>query len=355
MGWTCRLIKQRSHVPKFGNWESEENVEYSAYFEEATKSKAKGGKMIDPNGPRDKPDRFSNYPAQVQASAFKTELEGKAPKGPEKVKSKHVQRTNSEGSDLRRLNGQLRGRLRPYGKAESEAPKDPEGLLSPIKKEACMSKQKQQFSQEGDVPRRSVDSALHRETLGGRRVTSDSPLHHQGGVVVGNSPLKTLRHSAVTERSIENSPLHPHYQARVGGKGSGVSSPSWERKGSSQHSNQAFAPLSPGISRLKPNTRGNETPDHSSAVPKFGDWDESNPASGEGYTRIFNKVLEERQNEAGRGPVLTNETSQFNGQIQYGNENTKIYRVRGKCMRIYNGNTEHVMLASIFVKESAKF
>lgn len=250
------FFQQRSHVPKFGNWESEENVEYSAYFDEASKAKAKGGKMIDPSDPRDKPDRFSNYPAQVQASAFKTELEGKALKGLEIVKSKHEHRTNSEDSDLRRLTDQPHGRLRSYG-SEPEALKDPEGLMSLIKKETLMSKQKQQFSQEEGAPRRSVDSALNHETIGGRRVTSDSPLHHQGGGVVGNGPLKALRHSAVSERSIENSPLHPHYQARVGGKGSGVSSPSWERKGSSQDSNQGS--LTPGRSRLKPNTRGNET------------------------------------------------------------------------------------------------
>lgn len=33
----------------------------------------------------------------------------------------------------------------------------------------------------------------------------------------------------------------------------------------------------------------------SNAVPKFGDWDEKNPASADGYTYIFNKVREERQ------------------------------------------------------------
>lgn len=30
-------------------------------------------------------------------------------------------------------------------------------------------------------------------------------------------------------------------------------------------------------------------------VPKFGEWDENNPASAEGYTHIFNTVREERQ------------------------------------------------------------
>ncbi|CAI0426570.1 unnamed protein product [Linum tenue] len=44
-------------------------------------------------------------------------------------------------------------------------------------------------------------------------------------------------------------------------------------------------------------------PDKGAAVPKFGDWDENNPASADGYTHIFNMVREERQGGvAGRGP-----------------------------------------------------
>lgn len=35
------------------------------------------------------------------------------------------------------------------------------------------------------------------------------------------------------------------------------------------------------------------------AVPKFGDWDENNPSSADGYTHIFNAVREERQTGAG--------------------------------------------------------
>jgi RPM1-interacting protein 4 len=41
-------------------------------------------------------------------------------------------------------------------------------------------------------------------------------------------------------------------------------------------------------------------PTRGSAVPKFGDWD-SNPASADGYTHIFNKVREEKQGQAGYG------------------------------------------------------
>lgn len=48
-------------------------------------------------------------------------------------------------------------------------------------------------------------------------------------------------------------------------------------------------------------------PDKGAAVPKFGDWDVSNPASADGYTHIFNKVREERQGGAGHAPGTPNE------------------------------------------------
>lgn len=36
--------------------------------------------------------------------------------------------------------------------------------------------------------------------------------------------------------------------------------------------------------------------DQGVAVPKFGEWDESNPRSADGYTHVFNKVREEKLN-----------------------------------------------------------
>jgi RPM1-interacting protein 4 len=65
-------------------------------------------------------------------------------------------------------------------------------------------------------------------------------------------------------------------------------------------------------------------PDHSAAVPKFGDWDESNPASSEGYTAIFNRVREEKQVEAGKVPAAASDTPYSNGHKQPGNENSKV-------------------------------
>ncbi|KAK2992222.1 hypothetical protein RJ640_005709 [Escallonia rubra] len=49
-------MAQKSHVPKFGNWDSD-NVPYTAYFENARKDKASGVRM-NPNDPEENPGAF---------------------------------------------------------------------------------------------------------------------------------------------------------------------------------------------------------------------------------------------------------------------------------------------------------
>ncbi|WCJ20129.1 RPM1 interacting protein 4 [Euphorbia peplus] len=59
-------MAQRSHVPKFGNWESD-NIPYTAYFEKARKDKTG---MINPNDPEQNPEAFRNLgrDSQVELS-----------------------------------------------------------------------------------------------------------------------------------------------------------------------------------------------------------------------------------------------------------------------------------------------
>ncbi|KAK4482583.1 hypothetical protein RD792_009746 [Penstemon davidsonii] len=137
-----------------------------------------------------------------------------------------------------------------------------------------------------------------------------------------DSPRKVAGRQSVGS---DHSPLHPHSQARVGGvkSSSRTSSPSWERKASSE------APSTPGRSRLRSVTRGDDTPDHSPAVPKFGEWDETDPSAAEGYTHIFNKVREEKHSETGKVPIMPTETSYSNGQKQYQSETTKPENLKG--------------------------
>ncbi|XP_057808998.1 RPM1-interacting protein 4-like isoform X2 [Salvia miltiorrhiza] len=59
----------RSNVPKFGNWENEQNdVPYTVYFNNARKNK--GGKMINPNDPLENPEMFAHLePSPLAAAA----------------------------------------------------------------------------------------------------------------------------------------------------------------------------------------------------------------------------------------------------------------------------------------------
>lgn len=51
------ILQQRSHVPKFGNWDGD-NVPYTAYFENARKEKTNGIR-INPNDPEQNPEAFN--------------------------------------------------------------------------------------------------------------------------------------------------------------------------------------------------------------------------------------------------------------------------------------------------------
>ncbi|OMO86905.1 Pathogenic type III effector avirulence factor Avr cleavage site [Corchorus capsularis] len=241
-------MQQRSHVPKFGNWESEENVPYTAYFDKARQGRT-GGKIVNPNDPQENPDLHYDYAAPTRAppaARAKSELD-------EPVGNKPARRAHE------------RGRSR----------------------------------EEGDL-KQFAESPAHHEN---RRAAGDStPSRYGRGVSSGEAPKRPTRSSVGSDYSLEKSPLH--HQARVTGRGS-MASPAWEGKTSYDSSHGT-----PGRSRLRPNTRGDESPDKGAAVPKFGDWDENNPASADGYTHIFNKVREERNN-GGRVPGMPAEQSPY--------------------------------------------
>lgn len=117
-----------------------------------------------------------------------------------------------------------------------------------------------------------------------------SPYHHRhggrgGGRAVGGGG----------GYSVEQSPVHPY---------------------SSESAGYGLVANSVDRSRAKGGSRGNETPTRGSAVPKFGDWD-SNPASADGYTHIFNKVREEKQTQAGKPAAYGKDGARGNGAKQH--------------------------------------
>lgn len=56
-------------------------------------------------------------------------------------------------------------------------------------------------------------------------------------------------------------------------------------------------------------------------MPKFGEWDESNPSSGDGFTHIFNKVREEKAGSA-NDPHITDDSRYLNS-FSHGSSSNK--------------------------------
>ncbi|KAK7339139.1 hypothetical protein VNO77_19787 [Canavalia gladiata] len=231
-------MAQHSHVPKFGNWESEENVPYTAYFDKARKGRP-GSKMINPNDPEENSDLVSS--ADLPPS--KPRVHSEDPSGMGLVKSTHELQKNREDGD----------------------------------------------------PKQFIDSPAHHDNASNRSGNDSAQRYGGHGVGSADNHRRPSRQSTGSEYSIERSPLHR--QAKAAGR----DSPSWEGKNSYDSSHGT-----PGRSRLRPLNRGDETPDKGAAVPKFGEWDESNPNSADGYTHIFNKVREEKQVGAGHAPGTPN-------------------------------------------------
>ncbi|PIN03707.1 hypothetical protein CDL12_23764 [Handroanthus impetiginosus] len=224
-------MADRSNVPPFGNWENEDNVPYTVYFDKARRKR--GGKMINPNDPQENHEMLSNLdpspsePAPAANSTIRPEERVGVGRGtPE-------HRVSKENGDFR-----------PYNNSPSRG---------------------ENKSQKSSIELNS----------GGR----------------GQKPGRAPRTSGGSEQSSDRSPLHPYYQAKVTGRGSG--SPAWEGK---NHDNSHGTP---SRSRLRPTAREDESPDKGAAVPRFGEWDENDPQSAENFTHIFDKVREERNSGAG--------------------------------------------------------
>ncbi|XWS76077.1 hypothetical protein CRYUN_Cryun01aG0146200 [Craigia yunnanensis] len=191
-------MAQRSHVPKFGNWESEESVPYTAYFDKARQGRS-GGKIINPNDPQENPDLHHDYvaPTRTPASRAKPELDEPVGHGP-----------------ARRAHE--RGRSR----------------------------------EEGDL-RQYADSPARHDNVNRRASGDYTPSRYGRGVSSGEAPKRPTRSSIGSENSIDKSPLH--HQARVTGRGS-MASPAWEGKTSHDSSHGT-----PGRSRMRPTARGDES------------------------------------------------------------------------------------------------
>lgn len=206
------FLQLKTEVPKFGNWENEDDVPYTTYFDNARK--VKSGAKMSPDVPEDNTDTLLND-KQSSKVPFSQKEEGNLP----------AIKTGANHSSQQR-----HGVVRSVNKSESESPKDPD---------ASRPRHERRPSQgEGDS-----------------RKAVNSPHHGLGGIST-DSPRRVSRQGVGSDRSVEQSPLHPNHQTRLGNKNSGVSSPSWERKSTLDSSHGL--PSTPGRSRLRSVTRGGD-------------------------------------------------------------------------------------------------
>ncbi|XP_010550895.1 PREDICTED: LOW QUALITY PROTEIN: RPM1-interacting protein 4-like [Tarenaya hassleriana] len=92
---------ERGNIPKFGNWESEENVPYTAYFDKARKVRTSGGKMINPNDPEENSD--------LHAQSLPPPARPK-PEQEEPVRRSREQMRSREDSEFKQFDNRRQGR-----------------------------------------------------------------------------------------------------------------------------------------------------------------------------------------------------------------------------------------------------
>ncbi|KAK9062554.1 hypothetical protein SSX86_019741 [Deinandra increscens subsp. villosa] len=209
------IMAQHPKVPKFGDWEGQDDVPYTVYFEKAKKN------------------RKSKTNTQIPDPSSKEEPSFEVP----------------EEAQIR------------YGDSAKSEPEKPKGTR---------------------MSRGEVDL----------RKSTEPP----------SQPKRISRPSAGSVQSFDNSPVHPPYQTKARNRGS-VSSESSYGAGST-----------PGRTRVGQVSRGDETADDGPAIPKFGDWDDNNPASAEQYTEVFNKARQDKHGGGGKSPIITSENANYFGQ-----------------------------------------
>ncbi|XP_022890631.1 RPM1-interacting protein 4-like [Olea europaea var. sylvestris] len=251
----------RPGVPKFGNWENEEKIPYTVVFTNARKNR--GGKMINPNDPLENPDMFPNMDPSPPASAPSKPIRTRPNEPIARVADRPTpdHRVSREDFDFRQSNN-------PPARSEN-------------------------------MVQKSANESTHRN-YGDRGARSNGP----------------ARQSAGSEYSIERSPLHPHYQAKVSGRGNSSFSSEGKNSYDSSHG-------TPGRSRLRPVTKGDETPDKSAAVPKFGIWNDDDPQSAENFTQLFDDARKGRNVGPGNSSGTPKHTSHNTPMHQHNNNQKK--------------------------------
>ncbi|OWM62775.1 hypothetical protein CDL15_Pgr020069 [Punica granatum] len=260
-------MAQRAAVPKFGNWNTGEDIGYTLCFENARKGRG-GAKPHNPNDPQESPYLLSedSRSPRTQASHFRP-----TPRTPT-----HDMKNEGPASRMR------------------TPPHEPQGQGSGHR----LPQERKMRADHGYHGRYSSSPARKDNNPHVRMHNSNTNPSNQGSPGrpnYGELQKRAGKDSAGSQHSFEQSP-HRHQ-----GKDSSRSSatlPTREGKGSYESS---YA--TPGRPRTSPLSPGNGNFDRGVALPKFGEWNAQNPSMGDGYTQIFNKAREEKhQRGAGMSP-----------------------------------------------------
>ena len=65
-------------------------------------------------------------------------------------------------------------------------------------------------------------------------------------------------------------------------------------------------------------------PDRGASVPKFGEWDDMDPTSADGFTHIFDKVKEERHGSLGNTSGTATRTVHSDRKKHHRSKNSKV-------------------------------
>ncbi|CAM0905088.1 unnamed protein product [Alopecurus aequalis] len=160
----------------------------------------------------------------------------------------------------------------------NEPARNPEPLLqSPLNPSAYTPDPREQGPRTPLHGRRPANDPHHREAAPRRHT---NPQREQLGDA--NTPKSPYRISAGSA-----SPMQTSSPARPKPRATGMQTP--ERRPSSD----AHGQHTPSRSRMRQSNQG-YNPEEEVAVPPFGEWDEGNPASGEKFTGIFNRVRDDK-------------------------------------------------------------
>ncbi|XP_017700144.2 NOI-like protein [Phoenix dactylifera] len=91
-------MASHSHVPKFGNWDSE-NIPYTTCFETARRDKGGGSKIFNPNDPEENPQAFYNPATYAQDNQRSEKHHNDTPsdyRGVKQHRKKHRSREDGE-------------------------------------------------------------------------------------------------------------------------------------------------------------------------------------------------------------------------------------------------------------------